>query len=181
MDAPLARHLACFSRIPPVGASASPVVAIVRDAAKPVVTMTVAAFEAQLEATRDDVRAILEAEHVARKAGGDAAHAEALASAVAAAASRRDADEGAAIAVQIEDAMTDLRDSLARQASRALQALLAEAVAARTVAVVVDTIERVLADPDHPALTVRGPALVARAYRGDPRQGRCDLRGRGRT
>ncbi len=81
-----------------------------------------------------------------------------LAAAVADAAARRDAEEGAAVAAQISDATQALGDSLAAQLAKTLRPLLADAVASRTLAALVDTVARVLADPDHPALTIRGPA-----------------------
>ena len=158
MDAPFARHLVRFSRVPPAGASAAPISAdVTPETVAPSVTMTIAAFEARLEAARHDARAMLEADHAACRASAEAGHAETLVSAVAAASSRRDAEEAVAIAAQITAAMEGLRDMLSGQLAKALHALFAEAVAARTVAALVEAIERALADPDHPALTVRGP------------------------
>ncbi len=154
MHAPLARHLARFERILPAGASAAPLAETVPDSSEPTVTMTVAAFEARL----DTLRASLEAEHVAARERADAAHTQALAAAAADAAARRDAEEGAALAAEVAAATRALHDGLAEQFAKTLRPLLLEAVAARTVGALVDTVARILADPDHPALTIRGPA-----------------------
>ena len=163
MHAPLARHLARFSPVPPAGASTAPLAAaeVAPQEAEP--TLTVTAFEARLEATRDALRATLEAGHAAERARAEAAHAETLAAAVNAAAAHRDAEAAAALAAQIAIAMQDLRDMLSGQLASALRPLLAEAVAARAASALVDTVERVLADPDHPVLTLRGPAPLLAA------------------
>lgn len=160
MHAPLARHLVRFAR-PPAGASAVPLLSeVAPDAPAPTVTMTVAAFEAQLDAVREAMRRSLSAEHASERDQADIAHVEALAGAVAAAAAQRDAEDAAALAAQIASAVQTLRDDLADQLARTLRPLLAEAVAARTTAALVETVAQVLADPDHPSLTIRGPAAL---------------------
>ncbi len=160
MHAPLARHLVRFAR-PPAGASAVPPVSeLAPDAPEPMVTMTVAAFEAQLDAAREALRMSLSAAHALERDQADIAHVEALAGAVAAAAARRDAEEAAALAAQIASAAQALRYDFADQLARTLRPLLAEAVAARTTAALVETVAQVLADPDHPPLTIRGPAAL---------------------
>ena len=118
MHAPLARHLVRFAR-PPAGASAVPPVSeLAPDAPEPMVTMTVAAFEAQLDAAREALRMSLSAAHALERDQADIAHVEALAGAVAAAAARRDAEEAAALAAQIASAAQALRDDFADQLAR---------------------------------------------------------------
>ena len=160
MHAPLARHLVRFAR-PSAGASAVPLLSeVVPDAPEPIVTMTVAAFEAQLEAAREAMRMSLSAEHASERDQVDIAHVEALAGAVAAAAAQRDAEDAAALAAQIASAVQSLRGDLTDQLASTLRPLLAVAVAARTAAALIETVAQVLADPDHPPLTIRGPAAL---------------------
>ncbi len=159
MHAPLARHLVRFERVLPVGVPTEPpVIELVSVVSEPTVTMTVGAFESRLDAEREALRASLAAEHTERRERADAAHTQALAAAVADVAALRDAEEGAAVAARIATAIDALRHSLAEQLAKTLRPLLADAVAARTVAALVETVARVLADPDHPVLTIRGPA-----------------------
>lgn len=157
MHAPLARHLSRFQR----PASDTPLVPIAVDRKperlEPTVTMTVAALEARLDAARDAMRALMDAEKLSELQRADAAHAEALMAAVAEATARRDVEEGGIVAAQITAAMQSLHGSLAEQLASTLRPLLVEAAAARAVAALVETVQRLLSDVDCPAMTIRGP------------------------
>ncbi len=159
MHVPLAQHLVRFPRVLPAGIACAPDDAeVAGDLSETSVTMTIAALEARLEAACDVLRSSLEAQHAAEREHAEAAHNEALATALAEAAARRDAEEGAALAAQIASSIQAIHDVVVEQLAKTLRPLLAEAVAARAAATLVDIVERVLADPDHPALTIRGPA-----------------------
>ena len=159
MHVPLAQHLVRFSRVPPADIACTPDDAeLVFALSEPSVTMTVAALEARIDEACDALRISLETRHAAERERAEAAHGAALATALSEAAARRDAEEGAALAAQITSSTQAIHDVVVEQLAKTLRPLLAEAVAARAAAALVDIVEGVLADPDHPALTIRGPA-----------------------
>ncbi len=159
MHVPLAHHLVRFPRFPAADAPcASDDAEVACDLSETSVTMTVAALEERIEEACEALRDSLDAQHAAQREHAEAAHSAALATALAEVAAHRDAEEGAALAAQIADATRAIQDVLAEQLAKTLRPLLAEAVAARTTAALVDIVERVLSDADHPVLTIRGPA-----------------------
>lgn len=159
MHVPLAQHLVRFSRVPAAYNVSEPVEAeVVFDLSEPTVTMTVGALEARIAQACDALRSSLEAGHTADTKNAEAVHNAALATAVSEAAARRDGEEGAALAAQIASATQAIHDVVVEQLAKTLRPLLAEAVAARAAAALVEIVEGVLADPEHPALTIRGPA-----------------------
>ena len=160
MHAPLARHLVRFERTPPAGASAAPLFA---EAVPDVV-----------EPTHDDDRRRLRG--AARRRARDAAR-------IACCRPRRTLRKGGrracrsawrrpwpmpppdATRKRVPPSPPRSRTPRRRSATasppssrRRCGRFLADAVASRTLAALLDTVARVLADPDHPALTIRGPA-----------------------
>lgn len=159
MHVPLAQHLVRFSRVPPADIEGTPnEEEVVFDLSEPSVTMTVGALEARIEEACDALRTSLEARHAAERDHAEAAHSAALATALDEAAARRDAQDGAALAAQIASSTRTIQDVVVEQLAKTLRPLLAEAVAARAAAALADIVQGALADPDHPALTIRGPA-----------------------
>ena len=131
--------------------------------AEPSITLSVADYEAHVMEAGQSVRRELEAEHAASLEDAETRHAEALAAAVSAVEAARDAEHGAAIASQIASAMTTMREAVSHDIARALRPLLDEAIVARTAAAVAKAIAGVIADPDHPTLTVSGPGPLLAA------------------
>lgn len=95
----------------------------------------------------------------------EATQAEALKSALVAARAEWAAANADAIGTLIDGALAHLRAMLSERVAVVLRPLLAEAILARTLEVINQTIVRILADPDHPCLTVRGPRDLVEALR----------------
>ena len=156
MNAPLSRYLTCFSTPDLVETVGIELVEIKSDA-----TWGAADLEARLEEARRATRADADREHVAAVAALGAAHEDALAAARATLC----ATEGRGIAALIDAAFARLHDTLAESFAAVLRPLLAEVVAERTVAALVEALDRLLAAPKHPVVVLRGPADLIEAVR----------------
>ena len=163
MNAPLARYLTRFSEVEPVAA-----LSFDRAFSEP--AFSEPAFDGPLASDpEEDLAERLAAarEEALAEAGADAAsqvlaltasHQVALTDALVEARARWVADEGATHAALIGQAFTDLREDLSRRIAGALKPLLTAALVERAQAAVSEAIDHIVADPDHPVVTVRGPS-----------------------
>jgi hypothetical protein len=128
--------------------------------------------ESEIEVALREARDEAERERASAIAALETAHAAALASALVAARAEWATANAEAAGPMLEAAFAQLREALSDRLAVVLRPVLADAILARTLDVLGQTIDRILADPDHPCLTVRGPldlveALRARAVRSE--------------
>ena len=159
MNAPIRHFLARFA-----DAHEQPIVANEPEPVAETVILAVAELEARLEAaslekvrasdaSQEEIAALLEAHRIE------------LTQAVADAQVLRFAEEGATVAGSIEEAFTALRATISGQIAAALRPLLAEAFAERARIAIIEALDHILADADHPSIVVKGPAEFIAAIR----------------
>ncbi len=122
---------------------------------------TAVALEMALCGLRDE----LETAHAQEIARLEETHAQALDGALVAARADWATASAADVGASIEAAMAQLRDMLSERTAAVLTPLIAEAIRARALEAMERTIARILADPEHPCLTVRGPVDLLEALR----------------
>ena len=158
MNAPLSRYLTSFAAAPPPEPVVIEVTALAPEQALGWVESDadIAMREAlaDAEACRDSELATLKN-----------AHALELADAVVAARKDWTRDQGLVLAVQIDEALRGLKDTLSDRIADVLRPMLAETIVSRTVDALAETIDRIVADASHPCLTLRGPADLLDAIR----------------
>jgi hypothetical protein len=125
---------------------------------QPTITLTLEDLEQRLAAAASEALAAAEAEHAealeAQRSQGQVDRIEALAAARADWAAMVSEHLG----IQLETAFTTLRDELARSLAEALRPLIENEFFARAQTELVAALDRLLADPVAPAITVTGPA-----------------------
>lgn len=114
-----------------------------------------------------DLRAELEAEGEARIAALEAAHAEALEQAAAAARASWSETEGARLSAQIAEGFDAIRQEIDARVADALTPLVAQTVVDRARAALREALTRLLSDPDQPVLTLQAPADLIEMIRRD--------------
>ena len=165
MVSPLARHLTRFTpEISDVILAPEP------DLPEPQVTLAVADLETRLHQARAHARAEALAESDRTIAQMTSDHQMAVANAVAAARADWVASQAADLDASCRAAVNDLRDLMCSRVADILRPVLDEAVTARALLGLSDAMDRLVADPSHPVLTIRGPGdLIAalKAARGE--------------
>lgn len=162
--APLARHLARFPAAFAATAVALPPPAPPVEAApaEPQVSLTASELEARLGAAHRDGAERAQAEAgralAALRAEHDAAVAGAASAAAAAARAECVAFAAEHVAGQIDAAFAAVVATLGAGLADALRPLVASALVERAVAELAAALDKLLADPDHPPVVVRGPA-----------------------
>ena len=159
MNAPLSRYLTRFADAGIIAAPPLPV------DVEPMVTLTIAELDDRLEEVAAATRAEIEAVHAVEQADLEQAHAAAVAEAVATAQAAWCAGAADEIAGIVERGLAALQTELAEATAKALRPLLAEAARERALAALAALVARLVADPAHPALTVRAPADIVAALR----------------
>ena len=167
MNAPLSRYLTRFSSHadetvtvdlgPP---TPTPIIAL-----ETVPMPAPAPVETEIEIALREARRDADAERGREIAILSEAHAKMLETALATARSEWAINEATAIAGLIDTAFAHLRLDLSDRIAAALRPLLTDATVVRTLEVLQQTIDRVLADSDHPILLVRGPYDLVEALR----------------
>ncbi len=173
MDGPLSRHLVRFSEPSPVIAPQpgpgearislgpdeleSRIAAARAEAGAQAGADVAAGFEVRLQRLQDERATDTTRHEAALRAAVTTAVAAARAEWVAAAAETLDAQLAAVAAA--------LRDTLSAGLADVLRPLLSQTVTARILAGLVAALDQLLADPAHPAITVRGPADLLGAVR----------------
>ena len=159
MNAPFARHLVRFA------AEASPYAPSPLGAPVPTVTLAVAELDAMIEEARVAARDEADAAHAAVLAATEDAQASALAEALSAARTEWCAGAAGDLAGLVEGAFVSLQADLANTLAKVLRPLLADAARERSCASLEAALARLLADPTHPAITLRAPADLVAALR----------------
>ncbi len=160
MNAPIRLFLARFA-----DAHEQPIVA---DEPEPVAETVILAgteLEARLEAASLEAVRASDASREEEIATLREAHRIELTRAVADAKVLRFAEEGATVAGSIDEAFTALRATISGQIAAALRPLLAEALAEKARTAIVEALDHILADADHPSIVVKGPAEFIAAIR----------------
>lgn len=160
MNAPFSRYLTRF----PSDATAMAAMPETTDAASQV-TLGLTELEARLDAARREVRSAAEQQRELEITALVATHEAALAEALGAARAEWCHAEGGSAASLIDAAVLQLRESLAERIAAVLRPLLAEAIVERSTAALGDALDRILADPAHPCLTLRAPGDLIAAIR----------------
>lgn len=155
MNAPLSLFLTHFTAPPPIVEVESFVEELPE--VEPGVTLTVAELEAQLEAAAADARAEAEQKHEEQTTALIAEHEAATAEALATARAEWLEQESEGITKGLDTMMSDLRNTLSDGIANVLRPLLADAFIARTKTEVLEALDRLLADPSQPLLSVRCP------------------------
>jgi hypothetical protein len=132
---------------------------------EPQVTLAVADLEARLEAAVETARSEADQRHEAETAALVEAHEAALVEAVMSARATWIDSESGALTSRIDTAMVELRTALSDGIAAVLRPMLATALLARTKTELLDAIDRLLADPTQPVLTVRAPEDLGAALR----------------
>ena len=153
MNAPLSRFLTRFAD----GDAPVPVSFEVM-AAEPTVTLGVGELQSRIDDAREAALSEAEAGHAIALADLAVGRDLAVDQAVAEARALWCADEGVAHAEKLAAAFADLDATLSTRVAAALRPLVATALVERTVQAVREAIGHILADPEHPAVTVHGPA-----------------------
>lgn len=157
MTALLAPFLIRFSSPPPELALAS--------RTEPDLAISPADLAARIAAAVADARDEAEHRHVAAIAAITATHATDSVERLEAARAEWTAVEGETLAARLDAGLADLRAYLVDRVAAALRPLIAEALRDRLKDDVLETIDRLLADPGVPMLSVRGPAELLEALR----------------
>ena len=131
----------------------------------PTVTLAVAELDARLDDAREAARAETDGAHAIVLAAMQDTQASAVAEALAAARTEWCTGAAADLGGLVETAFATLQADLSDAIARILRPLLAEAVRERTCAALEAALARLLADPAHPAITLRAPADLVAALR----------------
>ena len=153
MNAPLSRFLTRFAD----GEAPTPVSFEIM-AAAPTVTLGVDELQSRLDAARAAALRDVDARHANELADLAAARDLAVATAVAEARALWIVDESAAHAGKLASAFAVLESALSTRVAAALRPLLATALVEHACDAVREAIGHILADPEHPTVTVEGPA-----------------------
>ena len=153
MSAPLAPFLMRFSDREPVATFAFQPIAD-----EPANVVSDDEIAERLEVCREETMAEAEAVASARLLALEETHQDALAAALTEARARWIADEGATHAALLGQAFADLREDLSRRVAIALKPLLTAALLERARAAIDEALDHIVADPDHPLVSVRGPS-----------------------
>ncbi len=162
MNAPLSRYLTSFA---PRDARELFLIAPPAAAAEPESTSIIEPADSALDLALREARQEAERELAKANAALEATHAQAIEDALVAARADWAATNAEAIGISIDTAFARLREVLSDRLAAVLRPMLAEAILARTMEVLTQTIDQILADPDHPCLTVRGPSDLVEALR----------------
>jgi hypothetical protein len=160
MNAPLANYLTRFSTESTEGPVA--IALLGADAFEPMVTLGAGELEARLDDARRSARDAADAASSEERERLCKEHETAMAEALALARADWCATTADQLAASVEGALRTLHEALATAIAHAIRPLLADAVRERTLTLLSAAIDRLLEDPSHPVITVRGPAdLVA--------------------
>ena len=153
MNAPLSRFLTRFTDDqPPVAVS------FAEAEAEPTVTLGFGELQSRIDVVRETALRDADAKHAREIADLATSRDLAVKAAVAEARALWLADEGAAHAEKLAAAFAGLESNLSTWVANALRPLVATALVERACESVSDAIGHILADPEHPPVTVRGPA-----------------------
>ena len=160
MVSPLARHLTRFT-----AETSGAILAPEPDALLPQVSLAAGDLEARLQQARAQAiaEALAAAERTTAQLKSD--QAQAIASAVAAARADWVATQASALEALCRAAFDEMRDLLCSRVTDILRPMLAEIVTARAVSSLSDAVDRLVTDPSHPVLTIRGPGDLLAALR----------------
>jgi hypothetical protein len=158
MNAPLSHFLTRFADVGE--AIAHPIIPI-----EARVSLTASDLEARLAAARDMERESAAQAHdlamMALMTAQETERAQALATALA----DWETSQAAMLVGHLDSALAVLKESLSDTIAAVLRPLLAEAISDRARTALHDALDRILADPDQPCLTVRGPSGLLEAIR----------------
>ena len=169
MNAPLSRFLVEFSSAPvsePFAlAEMEPLVDICEEIeAEPTITLTIAAFEQQLQDAREQAAAEARAELDAElRTQFDDERGE-LTRGFDAAREEWANEQGQHISSSLTAAMAQLETELSTALARALQPLFAEACQSRMLAELGTALAAILSDPSHPPVKISGPIDLLTAF-----------------
>ena len=169
MVSPLARHLTRFT--PEI---AGVVLPPEPEAAEPQITLAVSDLEARLHQARGRALAEAHAESARAIAQMNSDRDLAIAGAVATARAEWVATQAAALDASCRAAVNEMRELICSRVADILRPILVEAVTARAVSSLSDAVDRLIADPSHPVLTIRGPGDLIAALK-DARGGSSNV------
>ena len=156
MNAPLSLFLTHFSAVPPPPVEVEEIFEEL-PVFDPGITLAPEELETRLEAAAEAARADAQGQHEEALSALTAQHQVDRFEALATARAEWVASVGGGIGASLDSAIADLRNMLADRIADVLRPLIANTVMARAKTEVLDALDRLLADPSQPVLSVRGP------------------------